>query len=328
MGFEALTGNEKIVRRLKGYILNNHVPQSLIFNGPPSADCTGFARSFAKAVNCTVNTEGDFCGECESCREISKDIFPDLITIRPEGQMYKKEQIVFLVEDNKKMPLKGRRKVYIVQGADRMNESSANSFLKVLEEPTMNSMFILETFNLNGFLPTILSRCQVLNFSPPTKKAIKDKLVAEGHSEQDADIISYLSGSGNFIPESGDYSIICDLRQEVFEILKSLVSGRNVAAVMENLNSRTSSRDKFISFFRDLVNLISLFMRDIIVLKENGDLNLVINRDYGNDLGNLAGFGDTQLWLSRIEKMEKLQKEIGRNMNAKVLLMEFIRSFG
>ncbi len=327
MGFDDLTGNEKIVRRLKGYIQNDHIPQSLIFNGPPSADCSGFARSFAMAVNCTGNSDGDFCGLCESCGEIRRDIYPDLISIRPEGQMYKKEQIVFLVDDNKKMPLKGKRKIYLVHGADRMNESSANAFLKVLEEPTMNSMFILETFNLNGFLPTILSRCQILNFSPPTKKAIKEKLIKEGHSEQEADVISYLSGSGNFIPESGDYASICDLRQEVFETLTSLVTNRNIASVLENLNGRTNSRDKFISYFRDMVNLISLFMRDIIVLKENGDLNLVISRDYGDDLNKLAGFGDSRIWLSRIEKMEKLRKEIGRNMNAKVLLMEFVRSF-
>ena len=114
MGFDELIGNEKIKKILHSYILNKRIPFSLIFYGPDNSDLNKFAVSFSKAVNC-AKLDGDFCDECNNCKEISKGIYPDVNIVYPEGQFYKKDQIVYLIEDNSKRPLKSEKKVYIVK---------------------------------------------------------------------------------------------------------------------------------------------------------------------------------------------------------------------
>lgn len=326
MSWDNLLGNERLKGMLTRYVKNDLIPVSMIFSGPAAVNKLGFALAFAMTVNC-LELEDDYCGRCANCVEIGKEIFPDLRVLEPGGQFYKKEQITFLIQDNYRKPLKGRRKIYILKDVQRMNENAANAFLKVLEEPAASSVFILLTQNLVGLLPTIKSRCQVLNFTLPSLPVTRDFLLKRGWDRDKAELISHLSQSGISEPMNGHFDELLEKRSQVMSALTKLIRKREVEDVLLDLYHRSRNREKFIEYFRELVNLISLLLRDIMILKIDGASNFIFNIDYREVLQELAEYVTLQKLLGLIRGMELLNRDIQRNLNTRVLILEFIKNY-
>ena len=329
MGFDELLGNQRIRIILKNYLKNNTIPYSMIFSGPRSANMLCFAIAFAKGVNCLHPfPDGDFCGQCSHCIEIDKEIFLDLKVLEPDGQFFKKEQIAFLIEDNFNKPLKGNRKFNILVNANQMNVHSANAFLKVLEEPAPLNVFILITENLNVLLPTIRSRCQVLKFSPLSRAEIKTYLVEKRNFAEDkARLISYLGQSNMDSVMDVNFDEFMKQRETVFSVLSALLMKQGIEEILLDLFNRSRSREKFLEYFERLVNLISLMLRDIMVLHVEKDGSHVINIDYKEKLIQLSSYITIQQALYLIRKMEYILRDIKRNLNTKVLILEFMESY-
>ncbi|MCK5055711.1 MAG: hypothetical protein KAT34_03600 [Candidatus Aminicenantes bacterium] len=326
MPFDDLFGNERIKHILTSYLRNNVMPSSMIFTGPGSTDLLLFAVAFAKAVNCE-NCREDFCDACCNCSEIEREIFLDLKILAPDGQQYKKEQITFLIEDNYIKPLKGEKKINILTEAHKMNENSANTFLKVLEEPAQDNIFILLTTNMNALLPTIKSRCQILKFSPQSRAEIKKYLVKQGYDPEKARLMSYLCQSNLERILMVDFDEFMEKRAKILSALKKLINGVGVEDILLDLYQKSRSREKFIEYFRQLVNLISLMLRDIMILKIDKSNKNLINIDYRDDLMSLGEYITIDKVLFLIKKMELLLRDIQRNLNTKVLTLEFIKSY-
>lgn len=326
MPFRELFGNKRIKNILLSYLSNNIIPYSIIFSGPTSANMIGFATAFAKALNC-LESQNDFCDGCDFCLEINKNIFPDVMVLSPDGQFYKKDQITFLIEDNFKKPLKGKRKIYILKEAHRMNENSANSFLKVLEEPALSNVFILLTNNLRGLLPTIKSRCQVLTFAQPSRSEIEELLKGRGYDQEEVKLISHLSLGDNSVLKVENQREFMKKRSNVLTILEKLIKKKEVEDVLLDLYNRSPSREKFLNYFRELLNLISLLLRDIMILQIDESSDLLINIDYKEKLMELGKYITIEKTLYLIKRMELLFRDIQRNLNTRVLILEFIRNY-
>ncbi len=326
MSFDDLFGNKRIKHILTSYLRNIIVPHSMIFSGPTSSNLLGFAVGLAKALNC-LNSTQDFCDECRNCIEASHESFMDLRILQPDGQFYKKEQITFLIEDNYKKPLKGNRKIYILTNAHHMNPNSANAFLKVLEEPALSNVFILLTDNLSGLLPTIKSRCQILKFSPLSRTEIKEYLMQKGDDEETAKLKSYLSQSNMESVLTADFDDFMTKRAGGLEMLTALLQNRGVEDILLALFKLSRSREKFLEYFRKQVNLLSLMLRDIMVLLIDPYNQNIINVDYKENLMTLSRYITIDKTLFLIRKMEYLLRDIQRNLNTKVLILEFIKSY-
>ena len=118
--------------------------------------------SVVKKINC--KNDGIENCECNICRTIDSGNNPDLIVISPDGKEIKKEQMMNVVHMFSTKPLINKYSVYIVNNADRMNDSAANKILKFLEEPEGNILGFFITDNIQGVLPTIRSRCELYSF--------------------------------------------------------------------------------------------------------------------------------------------------------------------
>lgn len=326
MGFNDLTGNSRVKIILTSYLKNEMLPLSMIFFGPSNANILDFAVSYSKAINCE-KAKYDFCDSCKICNDISKEIYPDIKILYPEGQFYKKEQISFLIEDNYRHPLTGDKKVYILNESDRMNESSANAFLKVLEEPAESSIFILIAQNLSKLLPTIRSRCQVLNFYSPSKTEIRQSLSRLGYDDTRSELLASLSRSGSENILKEDYFSIMKKRENVFFLLESLIKKKKIEDVLLDLSDRSRSRAKFIEYFNEMLNLISVMLRDIMILKIDPNNDFLINIDYIEKLMDLSKYITIEKALFLIRRMEFILRDIKRNLNTKVLIIEFINSY-
>lgn len=327
MGFDDLLGNRRIRNILSSYLKNDVIPYSMIFSGPGSASMLKFAIAFARGVNCLgMQGEGDFCGQCVNCLEIEKEVFMDLNILVPDGQFYKKEQILYLVEDNYRKPIKGNRKINILTDAHKMNANSANAFLKVLEEPAPLNTFILLTDNLRVMLPTITSRCQILRFSPLSRTEIKTYLTEKGMEGEKAKQIAYL-GSNMEKALDTDYDAFMKKRQEIFNILQSLLSRQGMETILMDLFKRSRSREKFVAYFTDLVNHLAMMLRDIMVLQIEDSSQFLINIDYKERFMPLCRYLSIEKALLMIRKMEYLLRDTQRNLNTKVLILEFMNSY-
>ncbi len=107
--------------------------------------------------------------KCENCEKIIRKQHPEIKYIKPAGQFLKKEQVIELQDEFSKKPVFSKRKVYLIYGAEKFNQSSANTILKFLEEPDENIIAVLLTNNIYNVINTIKSRCQVIRFIPNEK---------------------------------------------------------------------------------------------------------------------------------------------------------------
>ncbi len=160
--FKDIKGQDHIVKTLVSALKNKKISHAYIFAGPRGLGKTSTARIFAKALNC-LNSEVEPCNVCEHCEEITKGTFPDVIEIDAASNRGI-DQIRELRENIKYAPLKGKKKVYIIDEFHMLTKEAFNALLKTLEEPPSHVVFILATTELDKIPPTILSRCQKFIF--------------------------------------------------------------------------------------------------------------------------------------------------------------------
>jgi DNA polymerase-3 subunit delta' len=171
VSFSSIKDQSIPVRLLRNVIRLHRVPNGLLFWGPEGVGKRYTAMEFAKAVNCEAKL-GDACGECLSCRKIEHGNHPDLKIIRPSGKARNNELAAY-------RPFGGGRRVVIIEQAECMNASSANHFLKTLEEPPSETTFVLLTDAPGRLLPTIRSRCQQVRFGTLGPETIAELLLRE-----------------------------------------------------------------------------------------------------------------------------------------------------
>lgn len=156
---------QKIAYRiLKNEIENSKTSHAYLIetNGYDKSD--QFVLSFAKALLCPYNYFNSMkCVDCTQCKNIDKNLFIELKIINPDGMWIKKEQTDMLQKDFLTKGVESDKRVYIINEADKLNSSSANSLLKFIEEPAENIIAILVTSNVYKVISTIRSRCQIIS---------------------------------------------------------------------------------------------------------------------------------------------------------------------
>ena len=225
MGFSEFLGNERIVAALRGALRSGRVPHALLFSGPRGVGKFTLARMFAQAANCERMSD-DFCGECATCQRLSLLVDPqklveqglvergesaDAATVERVPLILQAHPDVWaLVPDPVRMknpvarpvlrigqlravqraayfqPM-GRRRVFILDGAETMRWDVANVFLKILEEPPGSATLILTAPSPYALLPTIVSRCLLFHFAPLPQAAV-EKILNEAAGRKPVDL--------------------------------------------------------------------------------------------------------------------------------------------
>lgn len=145
-------------------VKNNSISHAFLVNSNGYPYAYDFVMALVKYFICPNKlTNNKKCEECFLCKRIDDGNYPELKIISPDGMWIKKNQVLDLQDEFSTMPLEGKKRIYIIKDADRMNQQTANSILKFLEEPVTDIIAILVTNNTNRMLGTIVSRCQVIN---------------------------------------------------------------------------------------------------------------------------------------------------------------------
>ncbi|MDE5977013.1 MAG: DNA polymerase III subunit delta' [Turicibacter sp.] len=211
-GWENISSRQtEIVRFLVNSYRKNRLVHAYILEGAKGVGKLFVAKNFAKMLLC--ESKEQICGTCRSCQMIEASGHVNVYMIRPEGNSIKKEQIQTLQSEFSKMAAENSAKVYIIEEADKMSASAANSLLKFLEEPMPNTYALLLTENKQMLLPTIRSRAIVLSFkSLPREELVKQ--YCEAGVNQYAAIVASLTQNldeGVKLAESEGLSLLIDL---------------------------------------------------------------------------------------------------------------------
>ncbi len=163
--FDMVIGQDNITNTLKSAIKNNHLAQAYLFCGPRGVGKTTCARIFAKTINCSnLNENAEACDSCESCLSFNS-LRSFNIHELDAASNNKVEDIRSLNEQVRIPPQIGKYSIYIIDEVHMLSSSAFNAFLKTLEEPPSHAIFILATTEKHKIIPTILSRCQIFDFS-------------------------------------------------------------------------------------------------------------------------------------------------------------------
>ena len=197
-------GHEKTAQYFDRLIQKNNLAHAYLFVGPEGVGKTGFAENLGMKLFCS-EAEGP-CGQCVNCRSLSRGVHPDLIAVEPESETdsgkTKKSRIGIgqIKELQKKLsffPYQANRKIALIKEAEFITEDAANSLLKTLEEPSSSSMLILISSFPEMILPTLVSRCQTVNFSFLSGQKMEEFADSRGKMQKlepaEAEIVRLLS---------------------------------------------------------------------------------------------------------------------------------------
>ena len=316
MTFKDILGNERQKKILKRALQKGRIPNSMLFWGPEGVGKRSLALVLAKAMNCETKTD-EACEVCSSCRAISRGIFPDVMVISPENNMIRIDQMRILKQTTYLRPMAGKKRFFIVTEADKMNDEAANSLLKILEEPPSFSHIILITSNPEMIKPTIKSRCQMLNFQPISKEDIEKILLEKGFGKERAKIISLLVGGNLKKALNMEWEEVQSRRAKAWEMLLSLYGKKKVA---DFLKSYSFSRGQIKEELEELLELLSSFCRDLILIQEKGDLRLLMNPDYRERYVKTSDLLTLQKSMDWLGKVDYALYALQKNLNVNLLL--------
>lgn len=260
---------EKFVNYIEKIIQSNKLSHSyLIELGDFSLDFP-LVLLFVKMILCSemvADVENLNCNRCNTCKLIDENSFPDLQIIEAEGSQIKKNQLLSLKGEYQNNSLIGKRRVYIIKNAEKLNPSSANTILKFLEEPEEGVIAILLTSNRYQILDTILSRCQVLSLLDDSEtEIVDDKIIV---------FMRYLIHPEDlFIHYKEIYDSILSDKETAREIFFA------VEKILINYLS-TKSRNKNSSIFSFLDNVNANILLSYITIIEEEIPKLVYNINY------------------------------------------------
>jgi len=229
--FDMVVGQASITNTLKNAIKNNHLAQAFLFCGPRGVGKTTCARIMAKTINCENLTENiEACNKCKSCVSFNESNSFNVHELDAASNN-SVEDIRNLVDQVRIPPHIGKYKVYVIDEVHMLSTAAFNAFLKTLEEPPAYAKFILATTEKHKIIPTILSRCQIFDFSRITIDDIARQLEFVAKNEN----IETEYDALHIIAQKADGAM-----RDALSIFDQIVSfaGNHVTykAVVENLN--------------------------------------------------------------------------------------------
>jgi DNA polymerase III subunit delta' len=351
VGFSEFLGNQPLVTALRGALRSQRVPHALLFTGPRGVGKYTLARMFAQAANCE-RLPDDFCGECEPCKRISLlaepqklieqglaergesadaatvervplilQSHPDVWALVPDpvrlktpvarpmlrvGQLRAVQRAAYF------QPM-GRRRVFILDGAETMRWDVANVFLKILEEPPGSATLILTAPSPHVLLPTIVSRCLQFHFAPLPQSEVEE-LLKQKTSRKPADrkLAAQLSEGSPGLAMEMDVEETVQRHRNALRILERTARAEGFAQLFVDTNALAKDRD---SSFEDQLQVFYALLGDLLELTSGVKQPVLRNAHLSKELEALGKSVDSSWVMRAISGFDELHSGLRRNLN-------------
>lgn len=294
MYFENIIGQDFAKKYLTNSIKKNKLNNAYMFEGMDGIGKKKFADELSKLLLDYENLENS----------------PDYVLIKPDGNSIKIAQIRNLQSDIVIRPHKDY-KIYIINNAEKMTVEAQNALLKTLEEPPNYAIIILVTNNKESLLETIKSRCDIIKFSPIPIEDLKRYLINTGIEEERAQLLAIFS-KGSIenalnLSQSSEFSM---MREDIQQYIQIMLD-KNIVEILNIPNNMEKYRGKIIALLDMMIN----YFRDIILLKENVNKNMLINVDKLVFIQNMSGKISYSQLSKIIDIIEDAKSKIKSNCN-------------
>lgn len=364
MGFSEFLGNERIVSALRGMLRRERVPSALLFTGPRGIGKYTLARMFAQAANCERLTE-DFCGECASCVKIARLADPaplieagltergesaDAATVERMPLIIQTNPDVWLIPPDPvrlRTPVarpmirvgqlravqraayfrpEGRRRVFVMDGADTMRWNDADVFLKILEEPPESATLILLAPTPDSLLPTIRSRCLQFHFAPVPLEQI-EQFLKERSERKPAErkLAAQLADGSPGVALSIDLEESARLRRSVLSLLQKAAAGTSYREIFA-ATAQLAKQEK--ESFENILSLLYSLFTDLLEVSEGRKNSLPRNPDLLRELESLGKKVDWMWVLKATQALDTLESRLRRNVGRQLGLDALAVSVG
>jgi DNA polymerase-3 subunit delta' len=364
-GDRRLVGQDFAREQIKRIIHSGRISHSYLFSGPPGIGKTAFALAFAELINGVdhLTNLGDQAFSKKSSWFTHPDIHVFLPVPTNVSVEELRERLELLREDpyeivdfslrpsltneestkNKRAfypidyfreeirpaayykPNEGRKTVIIMTGIESMKKEAANSFLKLLEEPAEDLIFLLTTDHTEALLPTIISRCQHIQLSPLKTKEIEQALIEkDGVNEDEAGYLARVSGGNYAMTRFFDVDTLKSTREAIIEYLRYSYSqdAVNITETAQDWQSQENLEGQIA-----ILNVMEVFLRDLLVYRSTENKDLITNAD---QLEVIKKFCET-LADARLEEMiehvNNCKPMVYRNVQAKLIFTSLALRF-
>ena len=323
--FKDVVGHKNIIQYIENAVKTDKVSHAYILNGEKGSGKRLLANLFAMSLQCQNRDEdGDACGKCQSCKQAASNNQPDIIRVTHE-----KPNTISIDDIREQInndivikPYSSKYKIYIVPDADMMSVQAQNALLKTIEEPPAYAVILLLTENAEILLPTIRSRCVMLKL-----RNIKDQLIKKYLMEQmeipdyKADVcVAFAQGNMGRAIMLATSEHFNEIKEETLQMMK-YIKDMELPELLKALKSLSSYKVEV----DDILDLISVWYRDVLLYKATKDINGVIFPDqmkYIKESANTSSYEGIETILKALEKAKtRLKANVNFELVMELLLL-------
>ncbi|MCX7780867.1 MAG: DNA polymerase III subunit delta' [Negativicutes bacterium] len=316
MKWRDIVGHQANIAALRRMLESGKLQHAMLFTGAAGVGKFTVAGILAAAILCRESRTGEACGSCPSCRQLTSGAHPDLITLSPEGQNIKIDQVRAMQREMALAPCLSEYRVCIIDNAETMTEQAANSLLKLLEEPPAYLVFILTASQRYRLPDTIVSRCRLYRFQPVAAPLLEAVLTGRGVEARRAAAAARLSGGRVGLALSLAAPDGFNSRDEALALLATL-PGASLQAILDIAAALNERDDKVVL---ELLRHLGCLIRDMAVVRNGDDTRLVLSVDILAKLRHMAGYWDEQTLSGAYREVREAERAIAGNANTRLAI--------
>lgn len=311
--FTDIVGQEQLKEHLQNAIAMNKVSHAYIINGERNAGKEFIARVFAMALQCEKK-EAEPCGECHSCKQALSNNQPDIIYISHEKPNTRGVEDIRAQINNDIVikPYSSPRKIYIVNEGEKMTPQAQNALLKTLEEPPEYAVIVILTTNVEALLPTVLSRCVVLNMKPVSDALVKKYLMEQlGVPDYKANICVAFArgniGKAKLLASSEEFEKVKD---EAISLVKN-INDMEIHEIVKAI--KKISEYKF--DVNDYLDILMAWYRDVLFFKATKDVNSLVFKEEIQQIMRVSDRSTYEGIETIVNALQSAKKRLEANVN-------------
>ena len=303
-------GHSSLIENFKNRCSNGNLSHAQLISGED-----GIGKSILAEILGKLILNGDLNRE-----------YVDIINYKPSKASFGVDDVREIIDEVNKKPFEGDKKVIIIHQGNKLTIQAQNALLKTIEEPPTEVYIIILCESLELILDTIKSRCEIYKLTPITKDELYKYIAIKGYDyseEEKSSAIAFSEGIPGRIDRYFSDTELQELRDKIVDLLLQLTNNE-IEAILEKEEQLVSYKQNK----EEVINVLSSFIRDILVNKEVYNENLIINRDKIKEIERLTN----EMSFKKLNKMllglQEASKNIKNNvswaMTVRIMLMDFM----